>query len=61
MGKKHPYYRKSMSANFPVFPHSMVFAEFSNAMGNLMRKTMHFPCDEQYHTIEWESNGKKHP
>ena len=71
MGKKHPYYGKSMSTNFPGsphtmgfvrgpnfpnFPHSMILTVFSQIMGKLMRKCMHFPCDEVYHKmgILWE-------
>ena len=29
MGKKQPYYGKSMNANFPGSPHNMGFAGFS--------------------------------
>ena len=29
MGKKHPYYGKSMSTNFPGSPHTMDFVGFS--------------------------------
>ena len=28
MGKKHPYYRKSMSINFPGSPHAMGFVGY---------------------------------
>ena len=28
MGKKHPYYGKSMSVNFPDFPHTIGFVAF---------------------------------
>ena len=52
MGKNHSYYGKSIRTNFPGSPHTMGFAEFSNAMGNLMIKAMHFPCDEVYHRME---------
>ena len=51
-GKKHPFYGKSMRTNFPDLPHSIGFADFSNAMENLMRKPMHFPCDEVYYRME---------
>ena len=37
----------------------MGFADFSNAMGDFMRKTMHFHVMK--YTIGWESNGKKPP
>ena len=33
-GKKHPYYGKSMSINFPINPHTMVFVAFSCNVGN---------------------------
>ena len=46
MVKKHPFYGKSMGTNFPGLPYLMGFADFSNVMGNLMRKPMHLPCDE---------------
>ena len=35
MGKKHPYYGKSMSISFPDFPHTMGFVAFSRTVGNL--------------------------
>ena len=47
-GKNHSFYRKSMGTNSSGLPHSMGFAEFSNALGNLWRKPMHFPRDEVY-------------
>ena len=34
MRKKHPYHGKSMSINFPDFPHTMDFVAFSHAVGN---------------------------
>ena len=34
MGKKYPYYGKSMINNFPGSPHTMGFVAFSHAMGN---------------------------
>ena len=34
MGKKYPYYGKSMITNFPGSPHTMGFVAFSHAMGN---------------------------
>ena len=34
-GKKHPYYRKSMSISFPDFPHTMGFVAFSGTVGNI--------------------------
>ena len=35
MGKKHPYYGKSMSISFSDFPHTMCFVAFSYTVGNL--------------------------
>ena len=35
MGKKHPYYRKSMSIDFPDFLHTIGFVEFSRTVENL--------------------------
>ena len=35
MGKKHPYYGKSMSISFPDFSHTMGFAAFSRTVENL--------------------------
>ena len=59
MGKKHPYCRKSMSINFPDFPHTMGFVGFSHTVGNLRGK----PCISHMlkYTIRWESNGKNAP
>ena len=50
-GKTLPFYGKIMGTNFPGLSHSMGFADFSNAMGNLMTKPMHFPCHEVYHRM----------
>ena len=59
MGKKHPYYGKSMSISFSDFPHTMGFVAFSRAVGNLWGN----PCIPHMlkYTIRWESNGKKAP
>ena len=35
MGKTQSYYGKSMSINFPDFPHTMGFVAFSRNAGNL--------------------------
>ena len=35
MGKKHPYYGKSMIIDFPDFPHTMGFVAFSRTVENL--------------------------
>ena len=59
MGAKHPYYGKSMSINFPDFPHTMDFVAFPRTVGNLWGK----PCISHMlrHTRGWESDGKKQP
>ena len=59
MGKKHPYYGKSMSINFPDFSHTMGFVAFSHTVGNLWEN----PCISRMmkYTIGWESDGKKAP
>ena len=49
--KTHLFYGKSMATNFPGLLHSVGFADFSNVMENLMRRPMHFPCDEAYHRM----------
>ena len=50
-GKNHQFYGKGVGTNFSGLSHSMSFADFSNAMGNLMRKPMYFPCSEVYHKM----------
>ena len=59
MGKRHPYCRKSMSINFPDFPHTTGFVGFSHTVGNLRGN----PCISHMlkYTIRWESNGKNAP
>ena len=59
MRKKHPYYRKNMSTNFPGPPHIMGFVAFSCAMGNWWRNL----CISYMmkYTIGWESNEKQAP
>ena len=69
MGKKHPYYGKSMSINFPGSPLTMGFVGYSGnqfpklfpfdgfgclfpCYGKLIRKHMHFPCNEAYYKME---------
>ena len=42
MGKKYPYYGKSMITNFPGSPHTMGFVAFSHPMG-IDGKTHAFP------------------
>ena len=51
MEKNHPLYVKSMETRFPGLPHLMHFADFSNAIENLMNKHMHFPCNEVYRNL----------
>ena len=48
-GKNRPLYGTSMGTNFPGLSHSMGFTDFPNTMGNLIRKPMHFSCDEVCH------------
>ena len=59
MGKKHPYYGKSMSINFPDFPYIMGFVAFSRTVGNLWGN----PCISHMlkYTIGWESDEKEAP
>ena len=76
MRKKHPYYGKSVSTNFPGCPHTVDFVGyFGNQFpklspfdgfgclfpcyGKLMRKHMHFPCNEVYHKmgIQWKKGA----
>ena len=47
MRKKHPYYGKSMSINFPGFPHTMGFVAFPRTMWNLWGN----PCIS--HMMTW--------
>ena len=50
-GTNHPFYGKITGTNFPGLPNSMGFADFSNAFWNLMKKPMHFPCEDVYHRM----------
>ena len=58
-GKKHPYYGKSMSINFPDFPHTIGFVAFSRTVGKLWQNL--YISHMLKYTTGWESNGKKHP
>ena len=58
MGKKHPYYGKSMSINFPDFPYIMGFVAFSRTVGNLWGNPCIFHMLK--YTIGWELGGQKH-
>ena len=51
MGKKHPYYGKSMSTNFPVHPHAMGFCYIFSYYEKLMGKPVHFPYNKVYHRM----------
>ena len=57
MGKKHLYYGKSMSTNFPGLPHTMGFVALFCAMGNWWED----PCTSHMmkYTIGWESDRNK--
>ena len=59
IGRKQPYYRKSMSTNFPGSPRSNGFVAFSCTMGNWWGH----PCISHMmeYTIGWESYGQKSP
>ena len=59
MGKKYPYYGKSMITNFPGFPHTIGFVALSRTMGNWWEN----PCISHMmkYTIGWELDGKKVP
>ena len=59
MGKKHPYYGKSMVINFPDFLRTMGFAAFSCTVENLWGNP--YISHMLKYTIGWESNGKKAP
>ena len=59
MGKKHPYCGKSMSTNFPVYPHAIGFVAFSCVMGNKWGNPS--VSHMMKYTIGRESDGKKPP
>ena len=59
MGKKHPYYGKSMSTDFPECPHTMGFVTFSRTVENLWGNP--YISHMLKYTIGWESDGKKAP
>ena len=42
-GKKYPYYGKSMSTNFPGFPHTMGFVAFFSVLWEIDGKIHAFP------------------
>ena len=59
VGKKNPYYGKSMNINFLDFPYTVGFVAFTHSM--------RYWCENQRishvvkYTIEWELYGKKDP
>ena len=57
--KKHPYYGKSMSTNFPGSPYTMGFVALSCTMGYWWRN----PCISHMmkYAIGWELYGEKSP
>ena len=59
MGKKHPYYVKSMRINFTDIPNTMGFVAFFHTVENLLGN----PCISHMlkYTIGWELDGKKAP
>ena len=59
MGKKHPYYGKSMIVDFPDFPHTTGFVPFSRTVWSLWGNP--YISHMLKYTIGWESDGKKAP
>ena len=59
MGKKHPYYAKSMSINFPDFPYTMGFVAFFRTVRNLWGNP--YISHMLKYTIGWELDEKKAP
>ena len=57
MGKKHPYYGKSMSTNFPVFPHVIGFVGY---FPEPISQTFSIPCFWLSFPMLWEINEKTH-
>ena len=59
MGKKYPYYGKSMIIDFPGFPHTIGFVAFSRIVENWWEN----PCISHMmkYTKRWESDGEKVP
>ena len=59
MGKKHPYYVKSMRINFTDIPNTMGFVAFFHTVESLLGN----PCISHMlkYTIGWELDGKKAP
>ena len=59
MAKKHPYYGKSITIDFPDFLHTMGFVIFFRTEENLWGN----PCISHMLNISWDGNqmGKKHP
>ena len=59
MGKKHPYYVKSMRINFTDIPNTMDFVAFFHTVESLLGN----PCISHMlkYTIGWELDGKKAP
>ena len=52
MEKKHPYYGKSMSINFPDFTHIIGFVAFSRAVG-IYGETHAFPIWWHWLIFSW--------
>ena len=59
MGRKHPYYGKSMSIDFPDFLHTMDFVVFASTLRNLWGNPC--ICHMLKYTTGWESDEKKAP
>ena len=59
MGKKYPYYGKSMSSNFPGPPHTMGFVAFSRTVGNWWENP--WISHMMKYTMDGNQMGKKVP
>ena len=59
MEETNPYYWKSMSINFPEFPHTMSFVVFFRTVITVWENA----CISHMvnYTIGWGSNGKDEP
>ena len=57
MGKKHPYYGKSMSTNFPGSPHAKGFVGYFREP---ISQTFPIPWLWLSFPRLWEMNGKTH-
>ena len=71
MGKRHSYYGKSMSIDFPDFPHTMGFVAFSRNVENnlwgypyishMLKYNIGWELDVQKALMLWEEYGYGFP